>query len=328
MGQIGDIRGIPALIAAAANPEDLFVEHSTIFSLITLNQPAAVLKELSSANPKVRKAALIAMDQMDASVLRREHLAHLLRDPDKELQSAVVWVVARHPDWAPVVLRYLGERLHDPNATPEGLESVGDALVAFSANPTAQDFIAKLLAEPGLGDKQLVFLIDTIERIRLKELPASWTRSVSHLLESPRPSIRTRAVELIRSRGVPGFDEPLERIAGDATATDSLRATALEVLVARHPQLTADQFAFLTSRLSSQNDAVLRQTVARILGRSSLSHSQLLLIGRSICPRPIRSLCPPFSTVFEVRPTKTSEKRSSPCSENRRRCWEPSARTG
>lgn len=39
LGQIGDPSVIPALTAAAANPEDRFVEHSTIYSLITSISP-------------------------------------------------------------------------------------------------------------------------------------------------------------------------------------------------------------------------------------------------------------------------------------------------
>ena len=148
LGQIGDARAMPALEAAAANPEDRFVEHSTIFSLIALNQPAALQKELSNSNMKVRKAALIAMDQLDSSPLRREHVAPLLRVPDKELRSAALWVAARHPDWAEVVLNYLGERLHDPHASPEELESVRDALVAFAGN-------REQLQRPDPGDGEL-----------------------------------------------------------------------------------------------------------------------------------------------------------------------------
>ena len=66
LGQIGDARAMPALLAAAANPEDRFVEHSTIYSLISLNQPMELQKQLSSADFKVRKAALIALDQLDS----------------------------------------------------------------------------------------------------------------------------------------------------------------------------------------------------------------------------------------------------------------------
>ena len=285
LGQIGDVRALPALVAAAANPEDRFVEHSTIFSLITLNQPAALQKELTSANPKVRKAALIAMDQLDSSPLRREQIAPLLRTPDKELRSAALWVASRHPDWAEVVLAYLGERLRDPSTPPEELESVRDALVAFSENKSAQEFVAKTLADSALGEKQVIFMLDTIEGIRLKELPASWTSALSKLIDSPRANVRTRTVELIRSRAIPGFNEQLQAIAADPKTPDQLRVTVLDILVARRSNLTSDQYAFLTSRLSPQSDAVMRQTAARIIGRSTPDRQQLLQIAREHLPK-------------------------------------------
>ena len=55
-----------------------------------------------------------------------------------------------------VVLAYLGERLHDPRRAPEELESVRDALVAFSENKSAQEFVAKTLADSALGEKQVI----------------------------------------------------------------------------------------------------------------------------------------------------------------------------
>jgi putative heme-binding domain-containing protein len=170
------------------------------------------------------------------------------------------------------------------------------ALKASSANAAAQDFIGKLLGDPGLGERQLIFVLDTIESIRLKDLPEPWSRSLATLLDSPRPNVRTRTVELIRSRGIPGFDAQLQKIAADPGATDALRATALEVLVSRHAQLTPDQFAFVTSKLSSQSDAVLRQTAARIVGRSTPDRQQLLQLAQNQLPKsdPLT-----FSTVLD-----------------------------
>ena len=42
LGQIGDTRATAALIAAASDAEDRFVEHSVIYSLITLGQTEAL----------------------------------------------------------------------------------------------------------------------------------------------------------------------------------------------------------------------------------------------------------------------------------------------
>ncbi len=281
LGQIGDERAIPALLDAAANPEDRYVEHSTIYSLITLNKPAAVERALNHSSFKVRKAALIAMDQMDAAPLRKAQVAPLLSVQDKELRSAALWVVSHHADWADVVLRYMSDRLHDPNAGPAELDAVREALLAFSGDSGVQNLIAKTLGEDNLNDKQKLFLLDTIDASKLKALPASWNPSLAKLLDSPHANLRVRTIELIRSRAVPGFDQQIEKITNDSSASDQLRATALEFAVARHPQLTDDQFTFLTQRLSSQTDAVLRQTVARIIGRSKPSKEQLLLLARN-----------------------------------------------
>jgi putative heme-binding domain-containing protein len=95
---------------------------------------------------------------------------------------------------------------------------------------------------------------------------------------------------------LPGFDPRLEKIAADQNAPDALRASALDVLVARHPQLTPEQFAFVSSRLASQSDAVLRQTAARILGRSNPDREQLLQLAKEQLPKsdPLT-----FSTVLD-----------------------------
>src|SRR5581483_5605809 len=70
LGQIGDAGAVPALLAAAADPEDRFVEHSIIYSLITLRPTEPLAQALADPRSKVSKAALIALDQMDNSPLR------------------------------------------------------------------------------------------------------------------------------------------------------------------------------------------------------------------------------------------------------------------
>jgi putative heme-binding domain-containing protein len=183
-----------------------------------------------------------------------------------------------------VVLNHLGDQLRDANTSTDELDNARDALVAFGANTAAQEFVAKLLTDTRLGEKQTIIVLDAVERIRLKDLPQSWSRSVGELVRSPHPNIRARTLDLIRSRSLPGFDEELAKIAADSGTPDQLRATALDILVARHPRLTGEQYAFLTSRLSPDSDAVLRQTAARVIGRSTPDRGQLLAIAREQLP--------------------------------------------
>ncbi|MGH2360542.1 MAG: PVC-type heme-binding CxxCH protein, partial [bacterium] len=70
LGQIGDARATSALLSASASVPDRFVEHSIIYALIQLRNPATVIEALKHHEPKVRKAALIALDQMEGHPLK------------------------------------------------------------------------------------------------------------------------------------------------------------------------------------------------------------------------------------------------------------------
>ena len=58
LGQIGDQRAAPALVAAAARADDRFIEHAVTYALIELKSPAALLEALQHSNPHISKAAL------------------------------------------------------------------------------------------------------------------------------------------------------------------------------------------------------------------------------------------------------------------------------
>ncbi|HWB98280.1 MAG TPA: PVC-type heme-binding CxxCH protein [Bryobacteraceae bacterium] len=285
LGQIGDPRAVPALLAAATDVPDRFVEHSLIYSLITLKQPGPVAAALRAPEPSVRKAALIALDQMDHSPLKRDQVAGMLRSEQKDLRAAALWVVSHHEEWAGVVLQYLNARLRDPQLGEGEQDAVRDAVRAFRSDVGAQKLVAGLLADPKLPESRTLFLLDTIDSGSIREFPDLWVAQVGKLLDSPHPDVRLRAVELVRERNLPVPDEPLARIADDGSAPDRLRATALGVLVVRKPQLSEGQYQFLAARVTGNAEAVLRQTAAQALGRSTLSKAQLLTLAKQYLPQ-------------------------------------------
>ena len=82
LGQIGDTRATSALLTASANVSDRFVEHAIIYAMIQLNNPVAVAQALKNPDANVRKAALIALDQIEARLLKRDQALTLLADAD------------------------------------------------------------------------------------------------------------------------------------------------------------------------------------------------------------------------------------------------------
>jgi putative membrane-bound dehydrogenase-like protein len=282
LGQIGDPRATVALLAAADNPGGRLTEHSVIYSLIQLQQAAPLETALRHNSHAVRKAALIALDQMDASPLQREHVAPFLSAPEKELRAAALFVVSHRTGWAGTVVTYLDARLRDPQPAGEEMNSARETLSVLIEDSQIQKLIASLLGDTQIGEPQKLLLFDAIGASRLKSIPPIWLERLSSLLESGTPDLRLRAVELVRSRSIDGFDEPIGRIADDPQATDTLRVSALGVIVGRTPKLAPPRFDFLISRLGSTPDPILRQTVARVLARSTPPTEQLIRIASKL----------------------------------------------
>jgi putative membrane-bound dehydrogenase-like protein len=281
LGQIGDPRAVPALLTVAANADDRFVEHSIIYSLITLDQPAPVLTALRAPQPGVRKAALIALDQMDGSPLQQEQAVALAGAKEKEVRDAALFVVAHHPDWAGGVLRHIELRIRDANFRDTEAEPVRDALRAFMEDPGAQKLVAALLRDPSLGERQALFVLDTIDSGSLKQFPPEWVDGLGALLNSHNRNVQIRALDLIRSHGISGLDPQLVKIAGDASLTDQGRVAALAAL---SPRIEGEQYHFLMAKLDPKTDAIVRQSAAQALARSAPGRDDLLLLARKYLP--------------------------------------------
>jgi len=280
LGQIGDTRAVSALIAAAARADDRFLDHSVIYALIELKTPAPEIEALKSSSPRIRKAALIALDQMDASPLTSEQLAPFLNDRSKDLRTAALWVVSHHPDWSGTVLGFLHARLRAQGFPADEAEPVRDALLAICSDASAQKMVSDVLGDPATGAKRELFLLDTIDRCSLNEFPAAWTVQFGRLLDQADAGVRLRVVQLIRALQITGLDDRLEKIASSENAPADLRTTALAVLLHDHPALNDAALKFLLSRLSRDHDAAARLAAAQALGKARLTDEQLLMLAR------------------------------------------------
>ncbi len=236
-----------------------------------------MVEALKNANPKVRKAALIALDQMDGSPLRREHLAANLNDDDPQLRRAALWVVSRHPDWSGELIKLLRTRFRAPEFPPGEAEPVQEALVSLCGSSATQ----KMMSDALDGAKQQrLFLLDTMDQCAVKEFPSLWTERLRGLLSGNEAAVRGRVVALVRSRQITALDDEMEQISASEREPSELRAAALGVLVSRRPAVSESGFRLLLSLLRPDTDAGLRQASAQILGRAKLSDSQLLLVAR------------------------------------------------
>lgn len=274
LGHISNSEAVAALLKAAANMNDRFEEHAVVYSLIRQKQPS-IASSLTNASPKVRKAVLIALDQMDGAPLRREQLAPLLRDKDKELWQATLWVVSHHPDWADEVIEALRARVSAKEFSVDETETVRDALLSFCANANLQKLVADLLSDTTVAAERKLFLLDVMEHSSLPDLPANWIASCGELLNGPDATLQQRVVSLLRTRRSAALDTSLNEIADNQKQPASLRTSAMAALAVRQPELIEARFQFLLSQTAAGVDAVLRNAAAQVLGKAKLRDEQL-----------------------------------------------------
>jgi putative membrane-bound dehydrogenase-like protein len=308
LGQIGDRRAVPALIAASAHPVDRFLEHSIIYSLITLRTPEPLLEALRSRAPGTRKAALIALDQMDNSPLERGQLRSALGDPDGDLRRAALWVASRHPEWAGEALGVIRARLRGSDLPDDEAEAVRQTLVSFCGKPDGQRMMADLLGDPTAPSRQQIFLLDAMDKCPAPAFPAVWNAELRRRLSSQDAAVRARVMALARARQLAGLDDELDRIAGDEHESPDLRTAAIGVLVARRPALSDSRFRFLSAQLQPDTNADLRQTASQILGRARLNDAQLLRLAQERLPHADPLILPNLLDSFRAAASEQTGK--------------------
>ena len=150
LGRIGDPTAVPALLAALAEPADRVLTHSLTYALIQINDPEATRKGLASDDPAVRRAVLIALDQMGDGQFDPQTVAPLLAASAPELREAASWIAGHHPEWGEALAGFFRERLQAvPKLDPEDRADLERQLARFADSPAIRDLIADGLREVG-----------------------------------------------------------------------------------------------------------------------------------------------------------------------------------
>ena len=280
LGQIGDRSAAPALLEAAATAEDRFVEHSVIYSLIQLRDGVLLGSKLNDPRANVRKASLIAMDQMEKSALNVSQLLPLLSDEDAGVRRAAVWVASRHAAWSGPLSAALVGRLRGDWFAESEAASLQDAFAAFCDDTGMRRSLGAALGNASLDATRQLFLLDAAERCSSKEFPSAWTSGLERLLLHSSPAVRLRAIQLLRARGVGSLDAPLARLADDPAQHDDIRVAALSALGARRPTLNDTRFSYLVAKLLPNVEAGVKLAAAQVLGRAQLSESQMGAVAK------------------------------------------------
>lgn len=293
LGRIGDPGAVPDLLTAAAAPVDRFLEHSIIYALIEINTPAVTATSgLQVASSHARRAALIALDQMDAGTLTPDQIVPLLNSADAELKQTAWWIAGGHPEWGRSLAAYFTAHLAAPATSGEARRDLHLKLAQFGADPAIQQLLAAALEAAASKEDQLAALqtMAAVGQTRLKQLPDAWAAALLGTLQSDDDDVVQQALPVVRAvaasdTAAPRLNQALLGLARDQRRSIDTRLDALAAV--RHGQaavaqpgtanraLEQDVFELLRSSLAPAQPARVRSAAAGVIEKASLDPAQL-----------------------------------------------------
>jgi len=319
LGRLGDARAVrPIVAAAAAAGGDRVLEHSLTYALIEIANPAATSAASREATaPRARRAALIALDQMDGAHLTPDAVLPLVDHADPILRDTAWWIAARHAEWGDALAEHFRRALvasggsADAGAAPR--TALEERLAQFAANPAVQAALAEAAAgnesphaqRSALAVMSLAASSATPQAsgIRLKELPASWARAIARMLPSAdgdaaRQALRIARLLPVASIAADELQRACLRAAHDESRSVDVRLEALNALPAG-TAVAAPSFELLRISLLPAAPASARAAAAAAIERAKLDRSQalgLLPIVETAGPLELPRLLQAFAT--------------------------------
>lgn len=310
LGRIGEPEAVPPLLASLRKgAEDSFLQHSLIYALIRIGAFEETLPALSDASVSVRRAALIALDQMNGgeerteqpaarghalpnphrggtfrhlpnAKLAREHIAPLLDADDAALQLAVLEAISRRPAWTQELVTVAARWVRRDPLEAAQREALVTALLGASAETPVQQFIAATLLDAGIPAETRKDLFGVIARSRVQPQPPLWLDTLEKILRGGDAAAQREALNVVRIRNLTQFDKLLAELGNSGAAAPDVRLAATAVLA---PRTTLDAAVFdrLTAQLAATGDPLLPVAAATALGTSRLTTAQRqALIGK------------------------------------------------
>ena len=279
LGRIGDPVAVAPLLDATAMTEGEILRHSLTYALIEIAEPSKTRIGLSAESARVRRAALIALDQMRSATLRPDTILSQLRSPEPMISETANWIASRHPEWGGRLAGYLRERINASQAAEDG-DLVG-RLVEFSTSPEVQDLLARTVEQTGRSASCRIAL-EAMAAAPLDETPDGWDRAIVSALARPD----TREAALVAARrlprpegGLPELDAALLSLAGDASADPNVRIRALDAVASVVTELGPALFDLAASQVHPATEVRARAAAARVLSEVPLGRDQLLALA-------------------------------------------------
>jgi putative heme-binding domain-containing protein len=256
-----------------AGGADRALEHALIYAAIETNDTASLRPYLTDPRLPVRRAAMIAIDQIDAKALRSEDVVAALGSPDPALSSAAWWISEQHLNWADSLVPEF-QRLSQSNDAKALLAH----LPAFANEPATQRVMAELFLDGNAHRDTRLAVLRSMSVKRPRPLPQAWREPLGRALQSTDEESVNAALDVIRPDGrnnVPrDFEPALTTIACNEKLSPRLRLTAQSFLPASEDVLPKEVTQVAVSHLGPEQPLELRSLALDCLEKGRLDATQ------------------------------------------------------
>jgi putative heme-binding domain-containing protein len=269
----------PIMEAMRTSNGDRFLEHALIYALIQIDQRDKTAPYLKDADPYVRRAALIALDQMENGKLTREELADQLTSDNKALIKTALDIVASRPSWAGEIVGLLRDWLITQNSKAIPPDNLRGVLLALSKEPAIQKLIIEALEHPDTIRSDKLMLIETIGQAPVAKLPPAWLEALGKSLDHTDDRYVKQGIAAIRARSLTQFDGKLEKIVQKPKLAIETRVQAFAA-VAPRVKVDEQSFAFMLDQLKPDGPPLLRLAAARGFSEAKLDEAQYIRLAK------------------------------------------------
>jgi putative heme-binding domain-containing protein len=304
---------VSELLEAAGRNSDRVLAHSLTFAVIEIDDPSATAEALDSDHPSIRRAALIALDQMDGGGLAPGMVAPLLSSDVPELKEAALWIVGRHPEWGGALAGPLRGRLDRAERTADDREERERLLARLAGAEAIQGLLAERLRDASASPETRASVLRAMARSGLKQIPKAWLSALSAVLDGGDPGLVRQAVSAARALPLPreeggGLVASLRDLGGDPRTPTEVRLEALAAVPGGLAEVTPELFAFLREQLTPDHPVVDRTAAAEILSKAKLDGEQMVSLAdalRTVGPLEVDRLLGTFAQSSDARLGRT-----------------------
>jgi len=302
LGRIRRKSAVPLLLEVAKGNKDRVLEHSVIYALIQIADAQATAEGLRSGDSDTRRAALIALDQMDGGGLKPEQVTTLLASSDPTLRQTAQWIVSHHPEWGGALAGFYRERLATKELSDADRSELQRQLAQFARNAAIQELLATTLREPTAAKGTRIIALRAMAQSGVKETPAVWSAELPPALASSDTDIVRQAVATVRTLPAPKGDTTaltaaLLKVAANSSLPAEARLDALAAVPGGLGGVDASQFELLRASLDPARPVNERAAASAVLARARLSNAQLFALAealKSVGPLEVPKLLPAF----------------------------------